>query len=69
MKEENLLKLKTGAVQLGIELTEKQLQRFEIYADFLLQYNQKINLTTVTCLLYTSPSPRDGLLSRMPSSA
>ena len=22
-----------------------------------------------TCLLYTSPSPRDGLLSRMPSSA
>ena len=26
------------------------------------------NLAT-TCLLYTSPSPRDGLLSRMPSSA
>src|SRR5680860_639123 len=24
---------------------------------------------TLTCLLYTSPSPRDGLLSRMPSSA
>ena len=24
---------------------------------------------TVDCLLYTSPSPRDGLLSRMPSSA
>ena len=23
----------------------------------------------VACLLYTSPSPRDGLLSRMPSSA
>ena len=23
----------------------------------------------MTCLLYTSPSPRDGLLSRMPSSA
>ena len=22
-----------------------------------------------TCLLYTTPSPRDGLLSRMPSSA
>ena len=30
--------------------------------DFIFdQYN--------TCLLYTSPSPRDGLLSRMPSSA
>ena len=25
--------------------------------------------TSTTCLLYTSPSPRDGLLSRMPSSA
>ena len=24
---------------------------------------------SATCLLYTSPSPRDGLLSRMPSSA
>ena len=24
---------------------------------------------SVNCLLYTSPSPRDGLLSRMPSSA
>ena len=26
-------------------------------------------LTACGCLLYTSPSPRDGLLSRMPSSA
>ena len=26
-------------------------------------------LVTLTCLLYTSPSPRDTLLSRMPSSA
>ena len=26
-------------------------------------------LGDVSCLLYTSPSPRDGLLSRMPSSA
>ena len=25
--------------------------------------------TIDNCLLYTSPSPRDGLLSRMPSSA
>ena len=24
---------------------------------------------SIICLLYTSPSPRDGLLSRMPSSA
>ena len=30
--------------------------KFKTYAEF-------------SCLLYTSPSPRDGLLSRMPSSA
>ena len=27
------------------------------------------NAIVTNCLLYTSPSPRDGLLSRMPSSA
>ena len=30
---------------------------------------KKLNVHYTTCLLYTSPSPRDGLLSRMPSSA
>ena len=30
---------------------------------------QRERLVTRDCLLYTSPSPRDGLLSRMPSSA
>ena len=29
----------------------------------------KENKLNNSCLLYTSPSPRDGLLSRMPSSA
>ena len=28
-----------------------------------------VNMPPRACLLYTSPSPRDGLLSRMPSSA
>ena len=33
--------------------------------------NKKWNILSedMPCLLYTSPSPRDGLLSRMPSSA
>ena len=31
------------------------------FVEFITPYNP--------CLLYTSPSPRDGLLSRMPSSA
>ena len=40
------------------------------YADVSLDFNY-VNRPDVlsSCLLYTSPSPRDGLLSRMPSSA
>ena len=29
----------------------------------------RLHIMGIACLLYTSPSPRDGLLSRMPSSA
>ena len=32
-------------------------------------FHTVIDATAGGCLLYTSPSPRDGLLSRMPSSA
>ena len=32
-------------------------------------YVDSFSASLKTCLLYTSPSPRDGLLSRMPSSA
>ena len=39
-------------------------------ADITTSKNGCFNsLSKDTCLLYTSPSPRDGLLSRMPSSA
>ena len=34
-----------------------------------LDYYGVADLKSIVCLLYTSPSPRDGLLSRMPSSA
>ena len=33
------------------------------------EYKPEVGDLAVGCLLYTSPSPRDGLLSRMPSSA
>ena len=32
-------------------------------------FQQELKDEVEACLLYTSPSPRDGLLSRMPSSA
>ena len=41
----------------------KQKNRSEVRGGGKKPYRQK------GCLLYTSPSPRDGLLSRMPSSA
>ena len=33
------------------------------------EYTEQVIMGYILCLLYTSPSPRDGLLSRMPSSA
>ena len=44
----------------------------EIIARFISDDGAVINIQrpmALVCLLYTSPSPRDGLLSRMPSSA
>ena len=40
------------------------------YRPYTGEINTRLTGTLVSiCLLYTSPSPRDGLLSRMPSSA
>ena len=40
------------------------------YANQVKEIQRAMFMTqTYDCLLYTSPSPRDGLLSRMPSSA
>ena len=58
---------------------EKPIDSFVVYAKAVVTPHdlnrdvgvQNIKVTTeeIPCLLYTSPSPRDGLLSRMPSSA
>ena len=42
---------------------------FSMPSKALANLKKLSSLGTKTCLLYTSPSPRDGLLSRMPSSA
>lgn len=41
----NLIK---GAGKLGIELNTKQVKQFELYYQELIEWNQKINLTTIT---------------------
>ena len=44
----------------GYDLTKTKLTKQLVKEGMCIHYN---------CLLYTSPSPRDGLRSRMPSSA
>ena len=43
-------------------------QKYEVTMD-VVGWDDRVFNMSHTCLLYTSPSPRDGLLSRMPSSA
>ena len=43
-------------------------QKAEVFGDQSLEKMLR-DLIVKTCLLYTSPSPRDATLSRMPSSA
>lgn len=40
--------LKEGLIQMGINSPEEVLSQFEKYADFLVQYNEKVNLTAIT---------------------
>src|SRR5665647_2426932 len=37
------------------------------FPPFLIMITSRMSCGVCICLLYTSPSPRDGLLSRMPS--
>ena len=40
--------LKSKAAEYGVELDEKALERFDIYARLLIEWNEKINLTAIT---------------------
>ena len=52
------------AALLGVPLV---LKRYSMIGDGLSHVS--FGALSIACLLYTYPSPRDGLLSRMPSSA
>ena len=53
--------------------TEKEIEKFNeelgVELPYISENGSVIHGLKLICLLYTSPSPRDGLLSRMPSSA
>ena len=59
----DVLKYQPDAFDFGISTTATET------TNFLAQTTNDILRQLRICLLYTSPSPRDGLLSRMPSSA
>ena len=63
----------TGSLQSVAETPEAAARR-ELYEETGIEAdegwrNHQVAQRFYICLLYTSPSPRDGLLSRMPSSA
>ena len=53
----------------GNDWTVNQWIKKAVLLSFRINSNQLIKGPYTTCLLYTSPSPRDATLSRMPSSA
>ena len=40
--------LKEGCSGLNIGISDQQLEKFQKYCDFLLEYNQNVNLTAIT---------------------
>ena len=64
---ENTLIAIRKAAQLGAKWVEIDVRLSSDKVPVIF-HDDEVNRTT-NCLLYTSPSPRDGLLSRMPSSA
>ena len=75
----NSILVKEGSRLRTISVAKNILAEADIKEDFprdfaIYDLNQFLNGLSLhqdpdLCLLYTSPSPRDGLLSRMPSSA
>ena len=68
--EKKLRHTRTGELYIDIVLRDRTGQVQAKIWNKVKEYDAKFSAgDAVACLLYTSPSPRDGLLSRMPSSA
>ena len=58
-----------AAYKYNADINDRNADASQIAADQLILAEELQIVKFENCLLYTSPSPRDGLLSRMPSSA
>ena len=61
-----------GAEVMKVDVTDGRIDTISgiIYSQIKSQRSiRQLRMTVMTCLLYTSPSPRDRTRSRMPSSA
>ena len=65
MKTVNFTEMKNGTKDEYLLLDEYEQKYIDGTADRILKFMSGLN----SCLLYTSPSPRDRTRSRMPSSA
>lgn len=45
---EQIVLLKEGCHELGLQIEEKQCQQFMVYSNLLLEWNEKMNLTAIT---------------------
>ena len=69
---ERLRKKRVGSPMMFYDSGSEQLDQLQILATDELRINFELlkeGILIRICLLYTSPSPRDATLSRMPSSA
>ena len=69
MKQTNLQKSQARLRQKFIKNGVKMLAPETVYFSKDTKIGKNVTIEPYVCLLYTSPSPRDRLLSRMPSSA
>ena len=68
-KEINLNKNSKESIPIKLSSNENPYGPSEKVRDAIVSAFDEVCRYPYSCLLYTSPSPRDGLLSRMPSSA
>ena len=58
-----------GIDQRVVDDARRRMRVVEVSIGYYVLNGGEVAVLVMSCLLYTSPSPRDGLLSRMPSSA